>query len=141
MAKILIVDDDHDFVDSISMALKSKGHEIAAKFDTKDLVLKIEDEKPDLVILDVMFPEDDSAGFDAARVIRKAKSPFKDIPVLMLTAVNKKFPLGFSDKDIGSEWMPVTDFIEKPVDFDELTKKIDSFLDKPEMPGRDSPEY
>ena len=42
----------------------------------------------------------------------------------MLTAVNQQFPLGFSNKDIDPTWLPVTDFVEKPVDFDALCQKV-----------------
>jgi hypothetical protein len=52
---------------------------------------------PDALILDVMFPENPSGGFELARSIRKK---WGEIPVLMLTAVNQQFPLGFSGKDI-----------------------------------------
>ena len=46
----------------------------------------------------------------------------------MLTAINAKFPLGFGPNDIDSEWMPVTDFLEKPVDFDVLRGKVAKLL-------------
>ena len=49
---------------------------------------------------------------------------FGNIPILLLTAVNQQFPLGFSDKDIDSKWLPVTDFLEKPVDFTVLREKL-----------------
>lgn len=54
----------------------------------------------------------------------------KDIPILMLTAVNTEFPLGFGSQDIGNEWLPVEDFLEKPVDFDLLKKKVSEMLTK-----------
>ena len=54
----------------------------------------------------------------------------------MLTAVNQQFPLGFSNKDIDPNWLPVTDFVEKPVDFDLLRQKITRLLSgTPENPG------
>ena len=50
----------------------------------------------------------------------------KDIPILMLTAVNATYPLGFSSRDIDQTWLPVADFLEKPVDFDVLRQKVDA---------------
>jgi hypothetical protein len=46
----------------------------------------------------------------------------------MLTAVNQQFPLGFSDKDIDPKWLPVIDFLEKPVDFAVLREKINGLF-------------
>jgi CheY-like chemotaxis protein len=83
---------------------------------------------PDLVVLDVMFPEDASAGFELARSMRHKNQNLKDVPILMLTAINTKFPLGFGAKDIDDDWLPVTDFLEKPVDFDLLRQKIAELL-------------
>jgi CheY-like chemotaxis protein len=75
-----------------------------------------------------MFPEDASAGFELARSMRHESGKLKDIPILMLTAINTKFPLGFGPKDINDRWMPVTEFLEKPVDFDVLREKVAKLL-------------
>ena len=84
--------------------------------------------QPDLVILDAMFPENSSAGFELARKIRQSDETIKHVPILMLTAVNSKFPLGFCDKDIDDAYMPVEDFLEKPVDFDILKNRVMTLL-------------
>ena len=86
------------------------------------------EECPDLVILDVMFPESDTAGFTFARAMRHFNEKLKDIPILMLTAVNTKFPLGFSSIDIDNNWLPVNDFLEKPVDLDVLRERVSRIL-------------
>ena len=88
----------------------------------------MENRPPDLAILDVMFPEDASAGFGLARFMRNEKEQLKTVPTIMLTAINTKFPLGFGPKDIDDSWMPVTDFLEKPVDFDILRDKVTKLL-------------
>ena len=80
---------------------------------------------PDAVVLDVMFPENPTAGFDLARTIRRT---YKDLPILMLTAVNQQFPLGFSNRDIDKRWLPVAEFVEKPVDFRLLCDKVAHLL-------------
>ena len=129
MAYILIVDDDADFAHATAVVLKSVGHETEIKLDTKDLLKKVTARIPDLLILDVMFPENDSAGFDAARELRTDPTLPK-FPILMLTAVNTKFPLGFSANDIDESWLPITDFLEKPVDFEVLKKKVAQLLSK-----------
>jgi hypothetical protein len=49
----------------------------------------------------------------------------------MLTAVNQQFPLGFSDKDIDPSWLPVSEFVEKPVEFPVLLEKVAQMLARP----------
>lgn len=128
MAYLLIVDDDEDFASTTATVLRTEGHEVQVELDIDSAVKSMESRPPDLAILDVMFPEDASAGFELARLIRHEKGELKDIPILMLTAINTKFPLGFGPKDIDNSWMPVTEFLEKPVDFDVLREKVAKLL-------------
>ncbi|MHC4640444.1 MAG: response regulator transcription factor [Planctomycetota bacterium] len=128
MAYLLIVDDDEDFATTAATVLRSEGYDVHIELDTDDAAKSMEDKPPDLVILDVMFPEDASAGFELARLMRHENEKLKTIPILMLTAINAKFPLGFGPKDIDDSWLPATDFLEKPVDFDVLKEKVAYFL-------------
>jgi CheY-like chemotaxis protein len=128
MAYILIIDDDEDFAHTAAVVLRQDGHEVHIELDTGDATQNMQNKRPDLVVLDVMFPEDPSAGFELARFMRRKDSDLKDIPILMLTAINTKFPLGFGAKDIDEDWLPVTDFLEKPVDFDLLRQKVAQLL-------------
>lgn len=128
MAYVLIVDDDEDFATAAAAALGDAGYEVQIELDTDDAIKSMEDRCPDLVVLDVMFPENASGGFELARTMRHYNEKLKGIPVLMLTAVNTKFPLGFSSRDIDDDWLPVSDFLEKPVDFDVLGDKIKALL-------------
>ena len=125
MAYILIVDDDTDFSGAVSTMLKSHGHETATESDAEKAVDRIRERRPDAVVLDVMFPENDTAGFDVARAIRRN---FGGLPVVLLTAVNNTFPLGFSNKDRDGTWLPVAEFMEKPIDFKALSKKVTQIL-------------
>jgi CheY-like chemotaxis protein len=128
MAYILIVDDDQDFAETIALVIRNEGHDVQIKFDTESAFQSMKNKAPDLVVLDVMFPEDSSAGFELARIMRHENETLKMIPILMLTAINASFPLGFGPNDIDSEWMPVTGFLEKPVDFDVLVNKVSKLL-------------
>ena len=136
MAYVLIVDDDEDFASAVAAVLRGAGHEVGIELDPQSGLASIEGRRPDLVILDVMFPEDASAGFELARTIRHYSEKVKDIPVLMLTAVNQRFPLGFTPNDIDESWMPVADFLEKPVDFDVLRSKVAALLSKAKAKAR-----
>ena len=130
MAFLMIVDDDEDFATAAATVLQDVGHEVQIELDVSKALQRMGDRCPDLVILDVMFPEDASAGFELARVMRHNTEELKAVPILMLTAVNAKFPLGFSKKDVDDTWMPVNDFVEKPVDFTVLQNKIAALLKK-----------
>ena len=130
MAYLMIIDDDEDFASAAAKVLQNAGHEVDVQYVPEEALVSVERRRPDLVLLDVMFPEDSSAGFKLARDER-----LKGMPILMLTAVNAKFPLGFSSKDIDDTWLPVADFLEKPLDFDMLCAKVTSLLAKADEKG------
>ena len=121
MASILIVDDDQDFSSAVATFLGNAGYQTAVEDNPDSALASLKNGLPDAVVLDVMFPENPSAGFELARTIRRL---YKDLPILMLTAVNQQFPLGFSTKDIDPDYLPVTDFLEKPIDFRVLCEKV-----------------
>jgi CheY-like chemotaxis protein len=128
MSYLLIVDDDEDFATAVATMLRGKGHDVRIELDLSAAVRSMTERRPDLLLLDVMFPEDSTGGFELARTMRWRNETLKDVPILMLTAVNTRFPLGFSSKDIDDDWMPVTDFLEKPVDLDVLTERVQTML-------------
>ena len=128
MAYLLLVDDDEDFASAAATSLRASGHEVEVELTTDSALASIKARKPDLMILDVMFPEDSSAGFGFARIVRQQGDELAALPILMLTAVNARFPFGFSERDIDEDWLPVTEFVEKPVDFDVLAQKVQDLL-------------
>jgi len=128
MAYLLIVDDDEDFATAVATVLRGGGHEVRIELDLSAAVRSMTERRPDLVLLDVMFPEDSTGGFELARSMRRQHAALQDVPILMLTAVNTRFPLGFSAKDIDEDWLPVTDFLEKPVDLDVLAERVATIL-------------
>jgi DNA-binding response OmpR family regulator len=116
-----------DFSTAVSKVLTKNGYLTELRHNPESGMAELRSKKPDLVVLDVMFPESPTAGFAMAREIQGDKA-LRDIPILMLTAVNQEFPLGFGSKDIDINWMPVQDFVEKPVDFDVLINKVQDLL-------------
>jgi CheY-like chemotaxis protein len=125
MAYLLIVDDDTTFASAVSTVLQSRGYGTAVETDPEKTISRIQDRRPDAIILDVMFPENDTSGFEVARSIRRLCG---DLPILLLTAVNQTFPLGFGNKDRDPTWLPVVEFMEKPVDLARLCTIVSSIL-------------
>ncbi len=127
MANIKIIDDDAEFAENVQLILQQHGHTVSVRIETEGAIEELKRDKPDLLILDIMFPDNPSGGFDLAREIRFTPE-IKNLPIILLTAVNQQFPMDFSDRDIDPDWMPVQDFVEKPVDFDILIEKVNELL-------------
>jgi len=116
-AKILIIDDDIDLVEAMRISLENAGFEIIDAQDGKRGLQIIRSQNPDLVILDVMMGSLDE-GFHIAYQIRHDPQ-MKEIPIVMLTAVGQETGFEFN-KEKDEEFLPVDDFLEKPVDPDLL---------------------
>lgn len=131
MKKIYIIDDDRDIVESITMVLEPNGYEVVAQYDDENVIENVFKHNPDLIILDVIFPENSSAGFDIARDLKR-NDKLASIPIIMLSAVNEKgIYIGrFTDQDIDPTWLPVNMFLDKPVQPKKLLAKIESALNE-----------
>ena len=126
MAKILIIDDDPDIVEAMKVVLESKNHRVMDAKDGEEGLRKVKLDKPDLIILDIMMETSDK-GFDVARQL-KWDEKYKTIPILMLTAIKERTGLDFK-KEAGDEtWLPVDDYVEKPLKPEELVSKVESLL-------------
>ena len=128
MAYVLIVDDDEDFAEATATVLRGAGHEVGIALDTKSAVTNMQQKRPDLAVLDVMFPENVTGGFELARRMNGDPGELGQVPILILTAINMAYPLGFGDDDIDDRWMPVAGFLEKPVSFEKLRKTVARML-------------
>jgi len=126
MAKILIVDDDPDLVEAVSIILESKGYEVAAAYDGEEGLQKVKTERPDLIVLDVMMPGKD--GYAVCKEL-KGDPACASIPVLLLTAVVSHIPTTKYTQQMGLE-MEADDYMDKPVEPAELVKRIDTLLAK-----------
>ncbi len=126
--KILIIEDDRDLVEAIALILESKEYQVVRAYNTLIGEKMIKEEKPELIILDVMFGDiGKTEGFDLAVRVRQDKS-IANIPILMLTSVNESFP-GFDfSPDTDEEFLPVDEFINKPARPDELLEKVEKLL-------------
>jgi two-component system alkaline phosphatase synthesis response regulator PhoP len=127
MAKrILIVDDDPDLVNAVTMILKSKKYEVAAAYDGNEGLAKAKTENPDLIVLDVMMPGKD--GYTVCKEL-KADTTLGKIPVLLLTAVASHVPTTRYTQQMGME-TEADDYLDKPVEPEVLVKRIETLLAK-----------
>ena len=116
MKRVYVIDDEPSIVESVSMVLEGNGYVVGSQNDDKDVVDNVVEFGADLVILDVMLPEDTAAGFKMARALQ-ADERTAALPRLMLTAVNEAgiYVGKFTNKDLDETWLPVQEFVEKPV--------------------------
>jgi len=129
MAKILIIDDDPDMVLAAQMTLEAAGHEIFTAVNGTDGLAKVKQIKPDLIVLDVMM-DTTTEGFQVSLQLRSPDpaseySEFRQIPIIMLTAIHTTTPLRFGPEE---DYLPVDVFMDKPLDPDALSAKVDELL-------------
>lgn len=131
--KILIVEDDMDFAESISMILENKGFEMSLASNLEEGLEKARAEKPDLILLDIMMPTG-TEGFHFVWKLRKEEDPrVRNVPIIVISAIHGTTKLRFypteMDTEYGpGEYLPVQDFIDKPVSPSDLIAKIEKVL-------------
>ena len=116
---ILIIEDEEHIVELIKFNLESNGYKVSYAFNGRDGLKRVEMEKPDLVLLDLMLPEVD--GIDVCNKIKNNRE-IKQIPIIMLTAKSSE-----TDKIIGLE-IGADDYITKPFSIRELLTRIKVIL-------------
>lgn len=121
---VMVVDDDPDLVEAVSMKLESRGYRVARAYDGQEAMEQILAEKPALVILDVMMPRKN--GWAACDEIKKDDS-LKDIIVVMLTAVGDAVQSTSYTHHDGKTTL-ADDYIPKPIDIDKLMEIVDDHL-------------
>jgi len=127
-AKIMVVDDDADYVYVVKTLLESEQYTVVTAGDKTEGMEKIRIEKPDLAILDVMMDVWND-GFEMS-IQLKRDSRFKNMPVLMLTAVEKKTGIDFKSTAGDPLWLPVDAFLSKPVEPQTLLAEVKILLSK-----------
>ncbi len=127
-AKILIVDDDLDFTKAIKVVLESEQYTVVTAANRTEGMEKARIDKPDLVMLDVMMSTWQD-GFEMSRELKKDPQ-YKDIPILILTAVKGKTGIGFKSTAGDPVWLPVDGFLDKPVEPQTLLAEVQKLLSK-----------
>jgi len=124
-AKILLVDDDPDFVEMHKAVLENNGYTVVEARSGREGLDKVRAELPDLIILDLMLEKHDT-GFSLSKRI-KSDPLFKKIPILMVTSVAEVTGYRFSLEEDGY-WMKTDEFLDKPVEPKALLSKVEELL-------------
>lgn len=131
MAKILIIDDDPDILMAVRICLEGAGHQVIEAKSGAQGLETLKTGRPDLIILDVMM-ETKTEGFQLALKVHSPDptsefAAYKDIPILMLTAIHSTTPLRFEPE---IDYLPVELFVDKPIDPDDLVNKVEYLLSR-----------
>jgi DNA-binding response OmpR family regulator len=121
---VLIVDDDPDLVETVSMILESKGYEVGKAYDGIEGEEAIKKRHPDVLVLDVMMPRKN--GYQLCKEL-KANQATRGIPVVLLTAVGDAVPTTTYSHAEGMA-VEAEDFIPKPVDAATLVEAVERLL-------------
>jgi len=125
-AKILIVDDDPDLTKALKATLESKNYIVITASNSEEGMEKINTDKPDLLVLDVMMATSED-GFEMAREL-KNNPQFKKMPILILTAIKGRTGIDFKSSAGDRDWLPVEGFLDKPVEPQVLLAEIKRLL-------------
>lgn len=121
--KILLVDDDADFVEISKAALQENGYQVEVACNGEECLEKVRLDKPDLIVLDVMMTTRNE-GFNVARALRNSEQT-KGIPLILVTSVNATVPFRFEPD---GTWLPVDALLEKPVSPQRLAEEVRKWL-------------
>jgi two-component system alkaline phosphatase synthesis response regulator PhoP len=122
---ILVVDDDPDLVESVSMKLESEAYIVEKAYDGLEAWDKIKEDRPDLIILDVMMPRKN--GYELCDELKKSET-YKDIVIVLLTAVADAVT-STSYTHMDGKTTLADDFIPKPIDLDRLMEIVKENLE------------
>jgi len=115
---VLVIEDNHAILDVITLILQSESYKVTGLHKSADMMLHIEQFKPDLIILDIMLPDAD--GRDLLKTLRSAEHT-ADIPVLMISA-------RYTEQNVQHGEFKPNGFLAKPFDIDDLLDRIEGIL-------------
>ena len=126
--KILVVDDDPDILDALTMILESQGYQVVTARDGIEALANLKAESPDLMVLDLMMPKMD--GFAVCKELQDPRwSKYRNMPILILTSVREEASRRRYELETGLE-LNVDDYVEKPVPPDILVERVGSLIKK-----------
>ena len=128
--KILVVDDDPDILEAVTMILESQDYEVVTARDGVEGLATLKAEMPDLMILDLMMPKMD--GWGVCKELQDPRwSKYRNIPILILTSVREEASRRRYELETGLE-LDVDDYLEKPFSPEVLLKRVSKLIKKRE---------
>jgi len=124
--RLLIIDDDPDYVDGIRSILEKANYEVDVAYNPKDGYKALESGNYNLLLLDIMM----GRGAEGVMVARKInKNPkLREIPVLIITGIREQIAFLFPGQPVHPRFLPTDELMEKPVDPDLLLEKVETLL-------------
>lgn len=130
--KILVVDDDPDMRDAITIILESRGYQIVTAQDGLEALANLKAEKPDLMMLDLLMPKMD--GFAVMKELQDARwAKYREIPILILSSVREEASRRRYELETALS-LEVDDYVEKPIAPDVLLERVEKLLQKRKKP-------
>jgi len=124
--KILLVDDDPDIRDVLTMILESRGYQTVSASDGLECLAALRAENPDLILLDLLMPKMD--GFAVLKELHEEKwSQYKGIPILILSSIREGASRRRWELETALE-LDIDDYIEKPIEPDTLLQRVERLL-------------
>jgi len=133
-AKVLVIDDDQDILDTTRLFLESRGYEVLTAATPDEGSRQVEEGRPDVVVLDIMMPRQ-TEGFQWLSKLRHhADMRTRGLPVIVVSSIHSTTSLRFheGDSDETGDYLPAQAFLDKPVDPDKLAEKIEAVLRRAE---------
>jgi DNA-binding response OmpR family regulator len=127
MAKILIVDDDPDMRLAISSVLRSRSYYVIEAGDGEEALRKLKEEKPDLMLLDLLMPKMD--GFAVVKELKNTQESYSNIPILIISSIREEASHRRYELEVGHE-LDVDEYIEKPIEPFILLERVQALLSK-----------
>ncbi|HEY47625.1 MAG: hypothetical protein AMJ88_09230 [Anaerolineae bacterium SM23_ 63] len=124
--KLLIIDDDPDFVEGILSILENAGYEVETAYNPKDGFAALESKRYDLLLLDIMMGRG-AEGIMIARKMRKDPK-LREIPVLIITGIREQIAYLFPGQPVHPHFVEVDELVEKPVEPDFLLERVSALI-------------
>ena len=124
--KVLIIDDDPDYVEGIMSILQNAGYEVEAAYNPKEGFRTLQSKPFDLLLLDIMM----GRGAEGVMLARKISNDpkLRETPTLIITGIREQIAFLFPGQPVHPKFLPVDELIEKPVEADLLLEKVTKLL-------------
>jgi len=125
-AKILVVDDDPDMRETLQMILESGGYTVVMAEDGEQCLVKLKEEQPDLLILDLLMPRMD--GFEVCKALKDPRyARYARMPIIILSSVQEGVSQRRYELETGVQ-LDVDDYVEKPIESSVLLERVGKLI-------------